>query len=265
MKSAKDYAQADEPLIASARRGNSEAFSELVRLHSPHIYRISLTILKNHADAEDNLQDVFCKVYKNIQRFEGRSRFSSWLVRIAINEALMKIRKENLARAAGQTDLRPEDGEHNLVLEIRDESPDPERRSIAGDLAEKAFHGLHPLLRQTFIQHKGEGWTHRELASAMGIAVATVKSRISRARSRMQHHLDDLLNPTSRCAGGQAYSQSTLCHATTRRPAVSHWMERCQTAYEAAAFPFLSRSNSGAGMTSSVKPHSKQTTTSLHT
>jgi RNA polymerase sigma-70 factor, ECF subfamily len=183
------HTQLEGPLISSARRGNSEAFSELARIHSQRIYLTSLRILKNHADAEDNLQDVLCKVYENIRRFQGRSRFSTWLVRITINEALMKIRKETSARAAGQTDPPAESSEHNLVPETRDEYPDPERQYIAGDLAEKAFHGLHPLLRKTFILHKGEGWTHRELAANMGIAVATVKSRIFRARARMQEQL----------------------------------------------------------------------------
>lgn len=189
MKSHTEYTQAEELLITQALRGNSDAFSELVRMHSRRIYGISLGILKNHADAEDNLQDVLYKVYKNIRQFQGRSRFSSWLVRITINEALMKIRKENSARAAGRTELPAEVAENDFVLEIRDKCPDPERQYIASDLAEKAFHGLDPLLRQTFILHKGEGWTHGELAAAMGIAVATVKSRMFRARARMQHHL----------------------------------------------------------------------------
>jgi RNA polymerase sigma-70 factor, ECF subfamily len=192
MKSDTEFTQAEGPLITRARRGNPEAFSELVRMHSRRIYSVSLRILKNHADAEDNLQDVLCKVYKNIGRFQGRSRFSTWLVRITINEALMKIRKENFARDAGQTELPMEVGENHFVLQIRDGSPDPERQYIAGDLAEKAFHGLHPSLRRTFILHKGEGWTHSELAASMGIAVATVKSRIFRTRVRMQHQLQSL-------------------------------------------------------------------------
>jgi DNA-directed RNA polymerase specialized sigma24 family protein len=104
----------------------------------------------------------------------------------------MKIRKENFARAAGQTDLPTEVSENNFVLDIRDGCPDPERQYIAGDLAEKAFQGLHPSLRRTFILHKGEGWTHGELAASMGIAVATVKSRIFRTRARMQSHLQSL-------------------------------------------------------------------------
>jgi RNA polymerase sigma-70 factor (ECF subfamily) len=189
VKSNSENSQAEGPLISRARQGCSEAFSELVRTHSRHIYGISLRILKNHADAEDNLQDVLFKVYQSIRRFQGRSCFSTWLARITINEALMKIRKKSFACAGSRTDLPQQDGDHNFVLEIRDSCSDPERQYIARDLAKKAFHGLHPLLRQTFILHKAEGWTQRELATAMGIGVATVKSRIFRTRAQMQHHL----------------------------------------------------------------------------
>jgi RNA polymerase sigma-70 factor (ECF subfamily) len=192
VKANSENSRMEEPLINRARRGSSEAFSELVRTHSKHIYCISLRILKNHADAEDNLQDVLCKVYKSIGLFRGRSRFSTWLVRITINEALMKVRKDSFARAASQTHLPAGDDANNLVLDIRDEHPDPERQYIVRDLAEKAFHGLHPLLRQTFILNKREGWTDRELAASMGIAIATVKSRIFRTRRRMQNQLRSL-------------------------------------------------------------------------
>ncbi len=192
MNSVAENSRADGSLIKRARRGSSEAFSELVRTHSRHIYCTSLRILKNHADAEDNLQDVLCKVYQNIRRFQGRSRFSTWLMRITINEALMKIRKENSVRAAG-TAVRPEeDGEKSAVLEIRDARPSPERQCIANDLAEKVFDGLHPVYRKTIILQKGEGWTHRELAAEMGIAVATVKSRIFRTRARMLRRLQEI-------------------------------------------------------------------------
>jgi len=185
-------AQAEEPLVTLARRGSSEAFSELVRMHSRRIYVTSLRILKNNADAEDNLQDVLYKVYKNMRQFRGQSQFSTWLVRITINEALVKIRKERFAHAAGLASLPAGDDENNFVLEIRDQGPDAERQHIAGELAEKAFHGLDPLLKRIFILHAGDGWTHRELANAMGVAVGTVKSRIFRARARMQHHLQTL-------------------------------------------------------------------------
>src|SRR5215813_6221286 len=85
----------EHALLAQAKAGNSEAFSELVRLNSSNVYGISLKILKNREDAEDNLQNVFCKAYRKIRSFQGESRLSTWLFRIAINEALMQLRKRN--------------------------------------------------------------------------------------------------------------------------------------------------------------------------
>jgi RNA polymerase sigma-70 factor (ECF subfamily) len=189
VKAYKEDAQSDAPLLAQARSGNAEAFSELVWKHSRHIYGVSLRILKNHEDAEDNLQNVFCKVYKNLHRFEGRSRFSTWLVRIAINEALMKIRRKNIEHIVGQSDLSGNDHEHNVVSEIEDRHLNPELQYMTKELATKAFQHLHPSLRKTFFLNKVEGWTHSELAGTMGITVATVKSRIFRARARMHQRL----------------------------------------------------------------------------
>lgn len=186
----KPYPQNEETaLIGRARHGNSDAFSELVRRHSQQIYGVSLRMLKNHEDAEDNVQNVLCKAFNNIRQFEGHSRFSTWLVRITINEALMKLRKSQSDRAAKSTDVLRPDSDEPMIPEIEDERPNPERAYIAKELTDKAFFGLHPSLRDTFILHKAEGWTNRELAGAMGITVETVKSRIFRARVRMRNQL----------------------------------------------------------------------------
>src|SRR5262245_37928012 len=168
-----------------------ESLPELVRSNSKLIYRVSLGILKNHADAEDNLQNVLVKVYHNIHRFEGRSRLSSWLVRIAINEALMKTRKRGLASSIGHRHItaspRNDDFE---TLKMEDDRPNPEHQCIANDLAAKALGCLSPYLRDTFVLCKADGWTQQELADAMGVSTATIKSRIFRARRRMRDHLD---------------------------------------------------------------------------
>jgi RNA polymerase sigma-70 factor, ECF subfamily len=80
-------------LVARAQSGNEDAFAELARKHSRQIYKCSLRILQNREDAEDNLQNVLLQTLRNINSFEGKSQFSTWLVRVAINEALMKLRK----------------------------------------------------------------------------------------------------------------------------------------------------------------------------
>ena len=188
MKNAAQNLQSEDLLIARAQGGSSEAFSKLVRLHSPQIYSVSLAILRNHADAEDNVQDVLFKAYKNIHRFEGRSRFSSWVVRITINEALMKIRDRH-SEPVVLADLPTSDEDHSPVPEVEDGRPDAERQYIASELTAKAFHGLRPLIRQMFTLHAANGWTHRELAVATGISISTAKSRIFRARAHMRERL----------------------------------------------------------------------------
>src|SRR5215467_5067391 len=102
----------ERTLVTRAQQGNEEAFSELVRRHSGQVYGLSLNMLRNREDAEDNLQNVLVKAFHNIRRFEGNSQFSTWLVRITINEALMKLRKRNSERisdyqAGGSHDEEP--------------------------------------------------------------------------------------------------------------------------------------------------------------
>src|SRR5262250_3878160 len=107
-------------LVAKAQSGNEDAFTELVRRHSGQIYGLSLNMLRNREDAEDNLQNVLVKAFHNISRFAGNSRFSTWLVRITINEALMKLRKRNSERISDYRDSRSSDDDQQVFPEIED-------------------------------------------------------------------------------------------------------------------------------------------------
>jgi RNA polymerase sigma-70 factor, ECF subfamily len=176
-------------LVAKAQSGNEDAFTELVRRHSGQVYGLSLNMLRNREDAEDNLQNVLVKAFHNIDRFEGYSRFSTWLVRIAINEALMKLRKRNSERISDYQDGNAPDDEPRTFPEIEDTRQDPERQYMSKELARKAFSGLNSSLQDTFILQKAEGWTNRELAQRLGITVSTVKSRVFRARVRLRQQL----------------------------------------------------------------------------
>ena len=189
-KVSKPQERAERLLIAEARTGSPDAFADLVRIYSPRIYNISLKILRNSADAEDNVQNVLWKAHRNMRGFEGRSRFSTWLFRIAVNEALMRIREcrpESLSVGL----LKPDSEEASLHYAC-DRHPDPERQCIAKDLAKKAFGGLSPSRVDLFIRNTVEGWTQRELAHEVGITVSAVKSRIFHARAHMQEQLDAL-------------------------------------------------------------------------
>jgi RNA polymerase sigma-70 factor, ECF subfamily len=176
-------------LVTRAQSGSREAFTELVHRHSGQIYGLSLNMLRNREDAEDNLQNVLAKAYYNIKRFEGQSRFSTWLVRIAINEALMKLRKRQTDRISELHEMHASEEEQRTFPEIEDTRQDPERVYLSKELAAKAFRGLAPSLQDTFILQKAEGWTNRELAEALGVTVSTVKSRVFRARLRLRRRL----------------------------------------------------------------------------
>ncbi len=187
-----ELAVSESRLIAKARRGNHEAFTELVQKHSGKIYGVSLRMLKNREDAEDNVQNVLVKAYNNIGRFEGQSQFSTWLFRITINEALMKLRRHKPERFVNASDPGGDNSTFTNYPEIEDHRQNHEREYINRELAAKALQCLNPSLRNTFVLQKAEGWTNRELARAMGITVETVKSRVFRARTRSRRRLEML-------------------------------------------------------------------------
>jgi RNA polymerase sigma-70 factor, ECF subfamily len=199
VKTRKQDEQSERVLLQRACSGSREAFDELARMHSPQVYQVSLNILRNHADAEDNLQNVFCKVFTNIHRFEGRSRFSTWLVRITINEALMTIRGRRSLHFILEADL-PMRGEGSAVVDVEDDCPSQERQYIAKELAAKALCGVHPSLADLFIRQSACGWTQRELARETGTKLSAFKSRIFAARMRMK---DQLQAATKQRAKGQ--------------------------------------------------------------
>lgn len=179
----------EEALVARARAGSRNAFGELVRQHSSRVYGMSYKMLKNREDAEDNLQNVFCKAYGKIRQFEGNSQFSTWLMRIAINEALMVLRKRRSKDGPVCHDGdRPTD-DLETKTELRDLHADPERQYLTKELAAKAFGTLSPVLSRPFILQKAEGWTCQEVAEALDITTETVKSRIFRARARLRQRL----------------------------------------------------------------------------
>ena len=181
--------QPDEEIISRVLKEEQSAFALLVEKYQNYVFTLVLRFTENREDAEDNLQNVLVKAFHHIDRFEGNSQFSTWLVRITINEALMKLRKRNSEHISDYHDTTNSEDEPRPFPEIEDSRQDPERQYMSKELARKAFHGLNPSLQDTFILQKAEGWTNRELAQALGITVSTVKSRVFRARVRLRQQL----------------------------------------------------------------------------
>ena len=182
----------ENELLALARAGNDEAFTALVYQNSPMIYKISRRVLKNHEDAEDTLQNVLIKAYQRLDTFDGHSRFSTWLFRVAFNEALMTIRRNRSRRQDCLVDLSVVDNGCRGVSDIQERSVNSERTYVNRDLAVKAMLRLNPVLRAAFLLHKREGWTHKEMAEELGISAETAKSRVYRARRQLREEMQFL-------------------------------------------------------------------------
>jgi RNA polymerase sigma-70 factor, ECF subfamily len=174
-------------LIAAARSGSSAAFAELREIYAPRVYRKLVTITRNREDAEDALQDTFLRVYMALHTFEERSSFYTWVTRIAINSALMILRRRR-TRSEVSFDSPSESEEAIPGIEFRDAGPSPEhicvhRQSYACVL--RSIWNLQPRLRQVIQMRMMNSFSIREIAQALDISEAAVKSRISRARARL--------------------------------------------------------------------------------
>jgi RNA polymerase sigma-70 factor (ECF subfamily) len=182
----------DEPaLIAAAKAGDARAFEELVSRYERKIFRLALNITRNTEDAEDAMQEAFLKSYAHLQEFQGDSRFYTWLVRIAVNEALMRLRK----RRPNQVSLdEPVETDDDLMpREVQDWGPSPEKqyaqielRDILSEAAEK----LHPAFGVVFFLRDLEELSTEETAEALGISISAVKSRLLRARLKLRERLN---------------------------------------------------------------------------
>src|SRR5271154_5090628 len=162
-------------LVQAAKRGDDSAFEELVRRYDRNVFRIAQHITQNREDAEDVVQEAFLKAYSNLAKFQEQSKFYTWLVRIAVNEALMKLRRKKPERTVSlDEDIKTEDD--SLPREIADWSPNPEQQYTQAELRE--------ILSKTM-----EGLSPEETAAALELSVPAVKSRLLRARLQLRERL----------------------------------------------------------------------------
>jgi RNA polymerase sigma-70 factor, ECF subfamily len=177
----------DEQLLSAAQAGSSEAFAELQSLYSRRLFSKIVAITKNREDAEDALQDTFLRAYAALHKFEGRSGLYCWLMRIAINSALMILRKRR-SRPEATVDLFYDGGDDFPQLEVKDSALDPEqiydqRQRCVSML--RAIHKLNPNLRGPIQIRLAHGCSLEEIARTLDISVVAVKTRLHRARARL--------------------------------------------------------------------------------
>jgi RNA polymerase sigma-70 factor (ECF subfamily) len=178
-------------LVNAAREGDVGAFESLVRQYERSVFRIAQHITHNREDAEDVVQDAFLKAYQNLGKFQGQSKFYTWLVRIAVNEALMRLRRRRPERIVSiDEDIQTD--EDSMPREIADWAPNPEQLYKQAELQEildKTISGLSPGFRMVFVLRDVEGLSTEETAEALGLSVPAVKSRLLRARLQLRERL----------------------------------------------------------------------------
>ena len=178
-------------LVARSRRGDASAFSTLIRRYEGKIFRLAMNITQNKEDAEDVLQEAFFKAYEHLDQFQGNSRFYTWIVRIAVNQALMKLRKRKSDRAIS-LDEQIDTGEDTVVREIAAWDPDPEQQYSQEELRTiltGAITELEPIYRTVFTLRDVDGLSTEETAEALDLSVPAVKSRLLRARLQLRDKL----------------------------------------------------------------------------
>jgi RNA polymerase sigma-70 factor (ECF subfamily) len=184
----------EQGLVERARSGDTEAFTRLVEKYERKIYRLAKHITQHDEDAEDVLQETFMKSYSNLDSFQGQSKFYTWLVRIAVNEALMKLRKRKSDRTVS-LDEPHETEEDTVTREIAVWEDDPEQRysrEELRDILDRAVDSLKPGFRTVFVLRDIEELSTEETAEALGISVPAVKSRLLRARLQLRERLTRL-------------------------------------------------------------------------
>jgi RNA polymerase sigma factor (sigma-70 family) len=182
----------DMYLVAAAKDGDHQAYAELCRRHSKQIFRTVLRITRDVADAEDTLQKALLKAYVHIGGFEGRSAFSSWLTRIAINSALMLSRKKR-SRPVYSFESGSDVDDFNLPEPV-ETSRSPEESCIQNALENElaqAIRYLPPNLRVVMQIRYREEASVAEIAKMLGISEPAVKSRLLRARSKLRRRLGE--------------------------------------------------------------------------
>jgi RNA polymerase sigma-70 factor, ECF subfamily len=189
----------DIALVHAAKQGDVDAFEQLVDRHTPMIFRVTMNIMNSREDAEDIVQDAFLKAFQHLQRFEERSRFSTWLTRIAVNAALMKLRS---LRRVTPVSLDQEGDEGGTLAEkVADWKPNPEQlysQSELREILQRALASLPHAYRVVFLLRDVEELSVADTAEMLALTVPNVKARLFRARLKLREYLGRYFERTGR-------------------------------------------------------------------
>jgi RNA polymerase sigma-70 factor (ECF subfamily) len=179
----------DQQVVSSVLAGQTSLFEVLMRRHNERVYRAARAIVKDEREAEDVMQQAYVNAYSHLRQFDGRAQFSTWLIRIAVHEALARVR-----RRARLTEFVPEDHSSPELQMGSMFKPDPERQAFSRELGavlESAIDRLPDGAREVFMLRQVEGMSTAEVAASLDVTEDVVKTRLSRARAALRRDLAD--------------------------------------------------------------------------
>lgn len=186
----------DISLLDRISAGDTHAFEELVHRHAQRVYRVAMGIIGNHEDAEEAMQQTFLRVHQHLAKFQRLSKFTTWMTRIALNEAL-QIRRRRRPMVS-LDDPRVTD-EESMPKQLRDWHDDPSKiydKQQIREIVESAIQSLPSIYREAFVLRDVQGLTSEESAAALGIGLSALKTRLLRARLMMREALAVYLQKT---------------------------------------------------------------------
>jgi RNA polymerase sigma-70 factor (ECF subfamily) len=181
-----DSEQPDDALVEQVLRGQTGLFELLMRRHNERVYRAARSIVRDEQEAEDVMQQAYVNAFTHLRQFNGSARFSTWLTRIAINEALARVRRR------GRYEVFDEESPTVEPFMIHHPAENPEREAFSRELRgllEWAIDTLPNGMREVFVLREVEGLTTLEVADCLGVSEDVVKTRLSRGRARLRRLL----------------------------------------------------------------------------
>jgi RNA polymerase sigma-70 factor (ECF subfamily) len=183
----------DLDLVHAAKNGDVSAFEQLVGRYDRKLLRIAQHVTHNREDAQDAVQEAFLKAFQHLAQFREDSQFSTWLIRITVNQSLMKLRKQRSVREVSLDEDFQTDGDI-LPVEVADWAPNPEERyrtSELRDILAKMLEDLQPILRTVFVLRDIEGLSIVQTAEVLDLSHTAVKARLWRARLQLRERLNN--------------------------------------------------------------------------
>jgi RNA polymerase sigma-70 factor (ECF subfamily) len=186
-----EVASDDLDLVHASKNGDIAAFEQLVKRYDRKLFRIAQSVTHNREDSQDAVQEAFLKAFQNLGEFREESKFSTWLIRITLNQSLMKLRKQRTAREASLNEDFQAEG-NILPIEVTDWAPNPEQLYWASELRDiliKCLEELSPILQTVFVLRDIEGLTIEQTAEVLKVSQTAVKARLWRARLQLRESL----------------------------------------------------------------------------